>query len=234
MVLGVDRPAMSVPDPDKSTECEKPSLRGVSHQYAFFVSVVTGFALVLLATGGPLRTGAIVYAVALSGLLGTSALYHRIDWKTASSRAWMRRLDHIMIFVLIAGTFTPFAYLNLDSARNKVLLGVVWGFVLVGILIKILWLTAPRWVTAVTYVIVGCVGGAAFPEVLEQAGPACVTLLVSGGVLYIAGACIYALKRPDPWPSTFGYHEIFHALVLVASALHYSAVALVVQSSGSV
>jgi hemolysin III len=184
--------------------------------------------LVLLAEKGSGRLGAGIFAFALSALLGTSALYHRINWKRASTQAWMRRLDHTMIFVLIAGTFTPFAMLGLEERRNRVLLYIVWGAVLAGMLIKLMWLKAPRWVTAGTYVAVGCVGCLSFPEVMEQVGGLCVGLIAVGGALYIAGAFIYALKRPNPWPATFGYHEIFHALVILGATLHYSAVALAV------
>jgi hemolysin III len=204
----------------------KPRFRGVLHQYAFFVAIVLGSALVIAAEGTRERVAALVYASGLAGLLGTSALYHRITWPPRA-RLWMRRLDHSMIFVLIASTVTPIALLALEDPLRTVLLAVVWGGALAGVLMVLLWPSAPKWVSAVVYCAVGWSGVMAMPELAEYAVAALI-LLAIGGLLYTAGAVVYALGRPDPAPRVFGYHEVFHALVLAAAALHFAAVGIVV------
>jgi hemolysin III len=204
----------------------KPRWRGVLHQYAFFVAVVAGAALVIAADGSRARIGALVYALGLAGLLGTSALYHRVTW-APRARMWMRRLDHSMIFVLIAATVTPIALLALDGTLRVVLLALVWGGAAIGVALSLLWPRAPKWVSAVVYCAVGWSGVVALPELAGYALPA-LALLAAGGVLYTAGAVVYALGRPDPAPRVFGYHEVFHALVVAAAALHYAAVGIVV------
>ena len=165
-----------------------------------------------------------IYAGALCGLLGTSALYHRITWRPPT-RAWMRRLDHAMIFVLIAGTYTPFAMLVLSEPLDDVVLVGVWGGALAGIIFTLVWVQAPSWLTAAAYVALGWFAIIAVPELGERAGPGALILLAAGGVAYTAGAVIYACRRPDPRPSVFGYHEIFHVLVVVAAVAHFVAVA---------
>lgn len=210
------------------SEALKPRFRGVSHQYAFFVSIITGLVLVLKLSPDNHQLGPGIFALALSSLLGTSALYHRVKWKKETTQAWMRRLDHTMIFVLIAGTFTPFAMANSGDPQTQKMLKILWGAVAVGMLFKLFWVTAPRWITAGSYVVVGSLGGLCFPSLLEKEGPFCVGLLVGGGVVYIIGALVYAMKRPNPWPKSYGYHEIFHALVIVGASLHYSAVAVLI------
>ena len=202
----------------------KPRMRGVLHQYAFFVSVVLGAVLVVVADGGRARVAAAIYAFAVSGLLGTSALYHRVTW-SVGARAWMRRLDHSMIFVLIAGTYTPFALLVLDGTLAHAILIVVWAGALGGIVLNLVWITAPRWLIAAVYVALGWVAVAAMPALAGKIGASGVALLMGGGLLYTAGAVIYATKRPDPAPAVFGYHEIFHALVVAAAAAHFAVVA---------
>lgn len=208
-------------------EILKPRWRGVLHQYAFFVAVVLGAALVIAAEGGRARVAALIYAFGLAGLLGTSAVYHRVTWASARARSWMRRLDHSMIFVLIAGTATPIAMLVLDDPLRTVLLAVAWGGTLAGVLMNLLWPNHPKWLAAGVYVAIGWSGIAALPSLASYAVPA-LALLAVGGVLYTVGAVIYALGRPDPAPKVFGYHEIFHALVVVAAALHFAAVGIVV------
>src|SRR4051812_7531104 len=173
----------------------KPRLRGVLHQYAFFVSVVLGAALVIVANGGRARLAAAIYAFAVSGLLGTSALYHRVTWSTRA-RSWMRRLDHSMIFVLIAGTYTPFALLVLDGTLAQAILIVVWAGALGGIVLNLVWITAPRWLIAAVYVALGWVAVAAMPALADKIGASGVALLMGGGLLYTAGAVIYATQRP--------------------------------------
>jgi hemolysin III len=192
----------------------KPRLRGVSHQWAFFISVATGVALVLAAPNGRATAAAAVYAVSVAGLFGASALYHRINWSTVGARRWMRRLDHSMIFLLIAGTYTPFAVLALDGPLATAILVVVWVAALGGIVLKLAWIDAPKWLVAVIYVGIGWVALAAFPQLLSKLGLTATAMAAAGGVLYTAGALVYARQRPDPAPTVFGYHEIFHALVI--------------------
>jgi hemolysin III len=206
----------------------KPRLRGVSHQWAFFVSLVLGLALVLAAPAGTPRLASAIYAVSVAALFGTSALYHRITWASSAARRWMRRLDHSMIFVLIAGTYTPFAVLVLHGTLSTVILVVVWAGAAGGIVLKLLWIDAPKWLVAVIYVALGWVAVAAFPDLVNELGVTGTAMVAAGGVLYTAGAVVYALRRPDPAPTVFGYHEIFHALVIAAAALQYAVVAFFV------
>jgi hemolysin III len=206
----------------------KPRLRGVSHQWAFFVSCAIGAALVVAAPAGTPRLAAAVYALSVSALFGVSALYHRISWASAAARRWMRRLDHSAIFLLIAGTYTPFALLVLEGRIATVILVVVWAGALGGILLKLVWIDAPKLITAIVYVALGWVAVAAFPDLLEELGVTGTALVAAGGLLYTAGALVYALRRPDPVPSVFGYHEVFHALVIIAAALQYAVVAFYV------
>ena len=180
----------------------------------------------LAADGTRERVAALVYAFGLAGLFGTSALYHRITWRPRA-RVWMRRLDHSMIFVLIAATVTPFGLLVLDGHAATVLLAVVWGGALAGVAAASLWPTAPKWVSALVYCAVGWSGVMAMPQLAGYAVAALV-LLALGGALYTAGAVVYALGRPDPAPLVFGYHEVFHTLVVAAAALHFAAVGIVV------
>ena len=206
----------------------KPRLRGVSHQWAFFVSLFTGLVLVLLAPNGKAFLAAAIYSLSVAALFGTSALYHRINWRTLNARRWMRRLDHSMIFVLIAGTYTPFALLALDGAIATAILIVVWSGAIAGVVLQLCWVDAPRMLSAVVYLAMGWVALVAYPQMIDRVGIAGTALVTIGGVLYSAGAVIYALKRPNPVPRVFGYHEVFHALVIAAAALHYAVVALIV------
>jgi hemolysin III len=202
----------------------KPRLRGVLHQYSFFVSLVLGSAIVILAPDGKARVAAAIYAFAVSGLLGTSALYHRVTWRP-KARAWMRRLDHSMIFVLIAGTYTPFSLLVLHGDLARAILIVVWAGALGGIVLNLLWTTAPKWLSATVYIALGWVAVAAMPALARELGAVGVGLVMLGGLMYTAGAIIYAMGRPNPAPAVFGYHEIFHALVVAAAAAHFAVVA---------
>jgi hemolysin III len=210
----------------------KPRLRGVSHQWAFFVSLLTGTALVIAAPAGRATFAAAVYAVSVAALFGTSALYHRITWASYAARRWMRRLDHSMIFLLIAGTYTPFALLALDGTLATVILALVWGGAAAGILMKLVWIDAPKALVATVYVILGWVAVAAFPDLIGKLGIGGVAMVAAGGILYTLGAVVYALKRPDPVPMVFGYHEVFHALVIAAAALQYAVVAFLVVPGG--
>jgi hemolysin III len=206
----------------------KPRLRGVLHQWAFFGSLVMGALLVASAPAGRGMLAAAVYAASVAALFGVSALYHRIDWASAVARRRMRRLDHTMIFILIAGSYTPFALLVLDGAVATVILVAVWAGAAAGGLMKLLWIDAPKWLVAVIYVLLGWVAVGAFPGLLEELGVAPTVLVGIGGVLYTLGAVVYALRRPDPRPAVFGYHEVFHALVIAAAALQYVVIAFFV------
>ena len=203
----------------------KPRLRGVSHQWAFFVAIVAGAALVVAAPSGRATLAATIYAVSVVAMFGASALYHRIDWKSVGARRWMRRLDHSMIYVLIAGTYTPFALLVLEGGMARAILITVWSGAALGIGLKMLWPDTPKWLSAAVYVALGWVAVAAFPDLAGEIGVVGMALIAGGGVLYTAGAVVYALKRPDPAPAVFGYHEIFHVLVIGAALLQYVAVA---------
>jgi hemolysin III len=184
--------------------------------------------LVVAAPAGEATVASAIYAASVAALFGTSALYHRITWSTVSARRWMRRLDHSMIFLLIAGTYTPFALLVLDGTLATVILVVVWAGALGGIVLKLVWIDAPKALVAVLYVALGWVAVVAFPDLLDGLGVTSTVLVAAGGLLYTAGAVVYALRRPDPVPAVFGYHEIFHLLVIAAAALQYAVIVFVV------
>jgi hemolysin III len=209
----------------------KPRLRGVSHEYAFFVSIACGVALIAAASDAHARLAASIYAAAVTALLGTSALYHRVTWRPRARR-WMRRLDHSMIFVLIAGTYTPVCLLALHGSLARAVLIVVWAGALGGVIFKLLWIDAPKWVLAFVYVALGWVSAAIFGQLPAAVGWLGVAGLAGGGLLYTVGAVVYASGRPNPWPKVFGYHEVFHALVLAAAALHYAVIAFAVLPRG--
>jgi hemolysin III len=203
----------------------KPKLRGVSHKWAFFVSLALGAALIVLAETPEATLAVAIYAVSLSALFGTSALYHGVNWERPNVRQWMRRLDHSMIFFLIAGTYTPFALLVLDGTLATAILVVVWAGAVAGAIVETVWIDHPKWVSAIIYLALGWVAVAAFPDLWSSLGMAGAALVIVGGVLYTAGAVVYATQRPNPSPATFGYHEVFHLFVIAAAVAHFSAVA---------
>jgi hemolysin III len=203
----------------------KPKLRGVSHEWAFFVSLVLGAALIVAAKTPQATLAVAIYAVSLSALLGTSALYHRVNWTRPEVRRWMRRLDHSMIFFLIAGTYTPFALLVLDGPLADAILAVVWIGAVIGAIVEMVWIEHPKWVAALVYMSLGWVAVVAFPGMWTEMGTAGTLLVAFGGLLYTVGAVVYATQRPNPNPRIFGYHEVFHALVIAAAAAHFSAIA---------
>ena len=212
--------------PDLQLQPElKPRLRGVSHQWAFLVSLVLGLGLVVAAPDGESRLAVAIYAVSVAALFGTSAVYHRVTWSSAAARRWMRRLDHSMIFFLIAGTYTPFALLALDGTTATVILVVVWAGAIGGVILKLAWIDAPKWLIAGVYIALGWVALAAFPQLYESLGVTATGMVAAGGILYTLGAVVYAARRPDPAPTVFGYHEVFHLLVIAAAALQYAVVA---------
>ena len=202
----------------------KPSLRGVFHQYAFFVAIVAGAVLVAVSDSAQEFVATWIYAVALAAMFGVSALYHRVNWRSTKVRTWMRRLDHSTILLLIAGTYTPFALLAFDGRIGDVILVVVWCGAAAGLVLNLAWVDAPKWLTALVFIALGWVGVVAVPELLDL-GVAPLVLVVVGGGLYTLGAVTYALRKPNPAPGIFGYHEIFHVLVIAAAAVHFIAIA---------
>ena len=205
-----------------------PRLRGVFHQYSFFVALVAGVVLVGLADGFLERFAAWVYAAALAAMFGASALYHRVPWRDARARLRARRLDHAMIFVFIAGTYTPFVLLAFGGALRVGVLLTVWTAALAGLVPELSWIHAPRWVSALAYLAVGWVGVILLPQLFPAVGVAPAVLAIAGAALYTLGAVAYAVAWPDPFPATFGFHEVFHVLVVVAAATQFVAVSLVV------
>lgn len=203
----------------------KPKLRGVSHQWAFVASLFLGAGLIVAADTPQATLAVAIYAASLSALLGTSALYHRVEWRRPEARRWMRRLDHSMIFFLIAGTYTPFALLALNGPLADAILVVVWAGAIAGAIVEMIWIDHPKWVAALIYMALGWVAAVAFPGLWDQMGPGGTLLIAVGGLLYTAGAVVYATQRPDPNPRVFGYHEVFHLFVIAAAAAHFAAVA---------
>ena len=208
----------------------KPRLRGVSHQWACVVFVGLAALLIVLASGARERAAAAAFAAALVAMFGTSAVYHRVNWRSLAARMWLRRLDHAMIFVLIAGTYTPFGLLALEGAWRWSILSVVWAGALAAIVVALAWIEAPRWLTAALGILLGWVGIVMVPQLMGAIGPLGMLLLAAGGVLYTFGAVVYARRSPDPVPAVFGYHEVFHACVIGAAACQYAAVAMLVAS----
>ena len=209
----------------------KPRLRGVSHQWGFFVSIGVGAALIALAPRGRATAAATIYAAGVSALLGTSALYHRIDWR-APVRRWVRRLDRSMIYVLIAASYTPFALLALHGTLATVVLVVVWAGAAAGAALQLVWPDHPKWVALVVALAIGWVAVATLSQLPHTIGWVAIGALTLSGVLYSAGGVIYARERPNPLPGVFGYHEVFHAFVLAAAAINYAVVAFVVLPLG--
>ena len=196
------------------------------------VALVVGALLIAYADrNGLTRTSAAIFAGSVVAMLGASALYHRITW-SPRARPWLRRVDHAGIYLLIAGSYTPVGLLAMHGAWQRVVLGVVWIGAAASILLKFAWVDAPKWLAAVLGLALGWVGVAAMPEVWHSAGAAAVALLAAGGLAYTAGALVYAFKRPNPAPRVFGYHEVFHALTIVAVACQYVAIAFFVLKVG--
>ncbi|HZO62039.1 MAG TPA: hemolysin III family protein [Gaiellaceae bacterium] len=205
----------------------KPRLRGVFHEWAFYATIPLGVVFGLAAAGARAQVAAAVFAGGVVAMFGASALYHRFTWPYPT-RLWLRRLDHAGIFGLIAATYTPFGLLVLHGTWQKAVLAVAWSGAAIAILTKLAWVAAPKWLSAVGGVALGWVGVLVFPQILQRAGTGTAVLVLAGGICYTAGAVVYARRKPDPSPRVFGYHELFHTLVIAAVALQYAAVALVV------
>ncbi|MDX8037234.1 hemolysin III family protein [Lentzea sp. BCCO 10_0856] len=211
----------------------RPRLRGWLHLWSFIASVATGATLIALAASTVSARAALatsVYGLTVLGLFGVSALYHRVTWKSDRVRTWMKRLDHSMIFVFIAGTYTPFALLAMNPGTGSTVLWVVWIGALLGVTLKLAWPHAPRWLGVPIYIALGWVAVFVLPELLHHAGVAALVLLLVGGALYTVGAVFYATRWPNPWPQVFGYHEFFHAATVVAAICHYIAIWLAMYS----
>lgn len=210
----------------------KPRWRGVLHHGAALVALGAGAVLTLMAPGARAAVSAAVFSVALATMLGVSALYHRREWSPAADR-WLMRADHAAIFVFIAGTYTPFALLGLEGEASRALLTTAWVGAGLGVLQALLFVQLPRVLTSLLYVGLGWAVVPYLGPLREGTGPVGLTLLAVGGVLYSVGALVYALRRPDPAPRVFGYHEVFHALVVLAVVCHFASVALLVRASAA-
>ncbi len=201
-----------------------PRLRGVMHAYAFWFAAVAASALIALAPTDRARVAAAIYGGALCALFAASGLYHRWRWHPRW-KPLLRRVDHSTIYLFIAASTTPIALLVLSGTIQVVVLVSVWSGAVLGIAFALAWIDAPRLLTAGTYLAVGWAGVIAVPQLLSEVGVAPFVLFLVGGILYSAGATIYAAKRPDPWPRTFGFHELFHTLVIAAALVHFIAMA---------
>jgi hemolysin III len=210
---------------------EKPRLRGVLHEIGFFVALPLAAVLPLLAETPLARISAAVFATSVAAMFGASALYHRPTW-TPARRRWLRRLDHTGIYALIAGTYTPFGLLVLDGAWRITVLAIVWTGAAISVVLKLFWCDGPKWLAAALGIALGWTGVVVYPQIMDRIGVGPALLLLAGGLCYTAGAIVYARRKPDPVPGVFGYHEVFHALTVVAVACQYVVVAVWVLGLG--
>lgn len=204
----------------------KPRLRGWIHVYAAGIAAIAGTALVSVSWSAESLSAGIatlIYTLTIVAMFAVSGTYHRVNWTSPSARKWMKRLDHSMIFIFIAGSYTPFAVLALPEQSGVVLLWIVWSGALAGVALKMFWPSAPRWVGVPLYLLLGWVAAWFIVPIMNGAGVAALVLLIVGGALYSIGGVFYALKWPNPWPTTFGHHEFFHACTAVAAICHYIA-----------
>ena len=212
-----------------TVERVKPKLRGVFHELGFYAALGLGAALVLTSHDGRARTAAAIFAACVAICFGASALYHRPTWRPAA-RARLARLDHAGIFLLIAGTYTPFGLLVMSSGWAVPMLSLAWSGALAAILLKLFWVRAPKLLSAALALALGWLGAVAFSQLLKLQLPG-VLLVVAGGLLYTLGALVYARRRPDPLPHLFGYHELFHVLTVAAVGCQYASIAFFVLPS---
>jgi hemolysin III len=209
----------------------KPKLRGWLHAGTFPLAFAGGIVLVCLAPTGRARAAAAVYAVTAALLFGVSAVYHRGSWGPRA-HTLLKRFDHANIFLIIAGTYTPFAALLLKDSGGAVLLWIVWAGAVLGVAFRVLWVEAPRWLYTPAYLALGWVAVFYLPDIFREGGAAVLLLISLGGILYSLGGVVYATKRPDPSPRWFGFHEVFHAFTLAAFVVHYIAVSFVTYTHG--
>jgi hemolysin III len=202
----------------------RPLLRGVSHAYAFWAALAAALTLTVMVPAGTPRVSAVVYGIGLCGLFAASGTYHRWRWDQRW-RPLLRRIDHSTIFVFIAATYTPVALLVMSGTLRWAILVAVWVGALGGVVLSVAWITAPRFVSALCYLALGWVSVVGLPQMVDRLDVAPLVLLAVGGLLYTLGAVVYATKRPDPWPRTFGFHEVFHVLVILAAAVQFIALA---------
>jgi hemolysin III len=196
----------------------------VFHLYAFVVAVVLGALLIAGAPHPRARVAAAIFAAAIAAMFGASALHHRVTWGERGYR-WSRRIDHAGVYLAIAGSYTPFGLLVLSSTWRIVVLAIVWGGAAAAIVLKFAWVDAPKWLAAAIAISLGWIAALVFPQLIDGVGWSGTSLILVGGLCYTVGGLVYALRRPDPLPAVFGYHEIFHLLVVAAVALQYSVVA---------
>jgi hemolysin III len=222
-------PRAVVDDIESLARTVKPRLRGWLHAGTFPVAVAAGIVLVALADGTRETVANAVYAASAALLFGISALYHRGNWSPGTEKL-LKRLDHSNIFLIIAGTYTPFSVILLRDQGGTMLLWIVWTAAMAGIAFRVLWVGAPRWLYTPVYLGLGWVAVFYLGDLLDSGGAAVVTLLAVGGLLYSVGGVVYAIKKPNPSPRWFGFHEVFHALTLGAFAVHYIAVSLATYS----
>lgn len=216
---------------DRVIDALKPRLRGWLHAGLFPVAVVAGIVLVVLSPTGKARAATAVFALTAALLFGVSAAYHRFTWSPRAQRVLMR-LDHSNIFLIIAGTYTPFGALLLPSHHGRTLLWIVWVGAVLGVGFRVFWTDAPRWLYTPVYLALGWVAAFYVPEILDHGGVAVLVLLIVGGALYSVGGLVYAARRPNPSPRWFGFHEVFHACTLAAFVVHYIAISMVAYTSG--
>ncbi|MQA62414.1 MAG: hemolysin III family protein [Actinophytocola sp.] len=211
----------------------RPRLRGHIHFWTFFAALAAGATLISLAAAtvsGMAALATSVYGATVLGLFGVSALYHRRTWTSRAVYTWMKRLDHSMIFLFIAGTYTPFTLLAMSQPTGWIVFGVVWGGAVAGVTLKLLWPSAPRWLGVPIYIALGWVAVFVLPELLDNVGVAALVLLLAGGLFYTIGGILYAARWPKLWPEVFGYHEVFHAFTVIAAICHYIAIFFAIYS----
>lgn len=223
---GPDLPNIPILDDGLTHPAEvKPTWRGWIHAGTFPVTIVAGVVLIALAQGPWAKWASAVFMLTSMLLFGNSALYHRFDWKPRT-KVILKRIDHANIFLLIAGTYTPLSLLALPPDKGFVLLAIVWGGALVGIGFRVFWITAPRWLYVPIYLLLGWAAVMYLGDLLA-ASVAMMVLVIVGGVLYTVGAIVYAMKKPNPWPGTFGFHEIFHTCTVLAFTCHWTATLII-------
>jgi hemolysin III len=207
----------------------KPRLRGWLHAATWPLAFVSFLVLLVLADNVVVRAGAAVFMFSALALFGVSAVYHTGRWSDRARTIW-KRIDHATIFILIAGSYTPFTLMLLSTEQAVLLLSIVWGGALAGVLFRLLWVGAPRWMYVPLYLLLGWAAVLYFPEFSRESSTAVMVLLIVGGGLYTLGALVYGFKKPDPWPTWFGFHEVFHTLTIAAFIVHYIGVSMLAYS----